>query len=111
MSESAPRLELLRFLRRVQEKQLQQTDRWIAQEEQREAAAARAARTRPPVDPDWCVSYGIGGDRKPLAVHVGDCGMAKHRKPVSQEQARRAMTEEGVEACAFCRPDTALGVL
>ncbi|WP_405808174.1 DUF6233 domain-containing protein [Streptomyces sp. NBC_00210] len=105
-----PRLELLRFLRRVQKQQLQQTDRWIAQEEQRAAAAERAARTRPPAEPGWCVSYGIGGDRRPIEVHIGDCGMAKHTKIVTQDQARQALTE-GVEPCQFCQPDTALGVL
>lgn len=110
MSENVPRLELLRFLRRVQEQQLQQTDRWIAQQEQREASEARAALSRPPVEPGWCVSYGIGADRRPIEVHIGDCGMAKHTKTVSEEQARQALTE-GVEACQFCRPDTALGLL
>ncbi|MCX4581993.1 hypothetical protein [Streptomyces sp. NBC_01481] len=58
-----PRLELLQFLRRVQEQQLQQTDRWIAQEEQRAAEQVRAERLQPPRDPGWCVSYGIGADR------------------------------------------------
>ncbi|WP_142217280.1 DUF6233 domain-containing protein [Streptomyces sp. SLBN-118] len=110
MSENVPRLELLRFLRRVQEQQLQQTDRWIHQEEQREAAAARAELTRPPADPGWCVSYGIGADRRPIEVHIGDCRMAKHRKAVSEEDARRAIGE-GLEACQFCRPDTVLGLL
>ncbi|WP_405597534.1 DUF6233 domain-containing protein [Streptomyces sp. NBC_01410] len=110
MSENLPRLELLRFLRRVQEQQLQQTDRWIVQEEQHAAEQARAERLQPPKDPGWCVSYGIGADRRPIEVHIGDCGMAKHRKVVSQEDARRAIGE-GVEACQFCRPDTALGLL
>jgi hypothetical protein len=105
-----PRLELLRFLRRVQVQQLEQTDRWIAAEEQRAAAAARAERVAPPADPGYVVSHGIGQDRRPFEVHVGDCRMAKRTKPVSQEQARRALAD-GVEACAFCRPDTALGLL
>ncbi|WUM89050.1 DUF6233 domain-containing protein [Streptomyces sp. NBC_00322] len=43
-------------------------------------------------------------------MQIGDCGMAKHRKVVSQEDARRAIGE-GVEACQFCRPDIALGLL
>ncbi|MCX4581994.1 DUF6233 domain-containing protein [Streptomyces sp. NBC_01481] len=36
--------------------------------------------------------------------------MAKHKKPVSQDQARAALAG-GVEPCQFCRPDTALGVV
>ncbi|MEU0087203.1 DUF6233 domain-containing protein [Streptomyces sp. NPDC006274] len=104
------RLEVLRFLRRVQEQQLQQTDRWIAQEQQRAAAAACAERTRPPADPGFVVSHGIGADRRPFEVHVGDCRMAKRTKPISPEQARRTLAD-GVEACQFCRPDTELGLL
>ncbi|MEU0371184.1 DUF6233 domain-containing protein [Streptomyces sp. NPDC006283] len=110
MSDSVPRLELLRFLRRVQQQQLQQTDRWIAQEEQRAATAGRAERTRPPKDPGFVVSHGIGEDRRPFEVHVGDCRMAKRTKPVPPIEARRLLTEN-VEACQFCRPDSELGML
>lgn len=102
-----PRLELLRFLRRVQAQQLEQTDRWIAAEEQRAAAAARAV---PPPDPGFVVSHGIGQDRRPFEVHVGDCRMAKRTKPVPPIEARRLLGE-GVEACQFCRPDSELGML
>ncbi|NUK23703.1 DUF6233 domain-containing protein [Streptomyces lunaelactis] len=105
-----PRLDLLRFLRRVQVQQLQQTDRWIAAEEQRAAAVARAERLLPPKDPGYVVSHGIGQDRRPVEVHVGDCGMAKRTKRVTADEARRALAN-GMEACQFCRPDTALGVL
>jgi hypothetical protein len=109
VSESVSRLELLRFLRRVQQ-QLEQTDRWIAAEEQRAAAVARAACVKPPADPGFVVSHGIGQDRRPFEVHVGDCRMAKRTRPVSSEQARQALAD-GVEACQLCRPDTDLGVL
>ncbi|MFK4225324.1 DUF6233 domain-containing protein [Streptomyces sp. NPDC019890] len=34
-----------------------------------------------------------------------------HTKPLTREQALRAITEEGITACAYCRPDTDLGVL
>ncbi|MGW0703832.1 DUF6233 domain-containing protein [Streptomyces sp. NPDC002867] len=109
MSE-VPRLDLLRFLRRVQEQQLAQTDRWIAAEEQRAAAAAHAERQAPPKDPGFVISHGIGTDRKPFEVHVGDCRMAKRTKIVPPVEARRLLAE-GVEACQFCRPDSELGVL
>jgi hypothetical protein len=110
VSEEIPRLTLLRFLRRVQEQQLEQTDRWIAAEEQRAAAAARAARVVPPADPGFVVSHGIGQDRRPFEVHVGDCRMAKRTQPVPPMEARRLLGE-GVEACQFCRPDSELGML
>lgn len=110
MSENLPRLERLRSVRQWLAWQLSRTDEQIRQEEQRAAEQARAERLQPPRDPGWCVSYGIGADRRPIEVHIGDCGMAKHRKVVSQEDARRAIGE-GVEPCQFCRPDTALGLL
>lgn len=110
MSENVSRLERLRSVRQWLAWQLDRTDQAIADEERQEAAAARAARTRPPAEPGWCLSYGIGADRRPVEVHLSDCGMAKRTKPVTQEEARRAITD-GVEACVFCRPDTALGVL
>jgi hypothetical protein len=110
VSESVSRLELLRFLRRVQQQQIEQTDRWIAAEELRAAAAVRAARIVPPADPGFVVSHGIGQDRRPFEVHVGDCRMAKRTTPVPPIEARRLLSE-GVEACQFCRPDSELGVL
>jgi hypothetical protein len=110
VSDNVPRLEFLRFLRRVQEQQIQQTDRWIAAEERRAAGAARAERVRPPADPAYALAHGIGESRRPFEVHTGECRMGKRTKPVTEEEARRALAE-GVEACQFCRPDTALGLL
>jgi hypothetical protein len=47
---------------------------------------------------------------RPFEVHVGDCRMAKRKKPVPPVEARRLLAE-GVEACQFCRPDSELGML
>jgi hypothetical protein len=110
MSESSvSRLDLLRFLERVQVGDLARTRDWIAAEEQR--LAAEETRLPAPPPPDWLIEHGIGAGRAPVRVHVGDCWDTRSRcKPASADLARRALAE-GVEACTHCRPDTALGVL
>ncbi|MEV6786659.1 DUF6233 domain-containing protein [Streptomyces sp. NPDC051098] len=101
------RLELLRFLQRVQLQQLDQTRRWLLQEEDR---AQRDAHVAPP-PPDWVVEYGIGAGRPPAYVHVGSCAMRGARsKPAGREEALRALAEQ-VDPCPICRPDRELGVL
>lgn len=105
-----PRLALLRFLRRVQEQQLAQTDRWIAEEERRTSLASQRVRRTASRDPGFVISHGIGAGRRPFEVHVGDCRMARRTKPVTPVEARELLVE-GVEPCQFCRPDSELGML
>ncbi|MGW6138099.1 DUF6233 domain-containing protein [Streptomyces sp. NPDC055140] len=108
-STSPTRLDLLRFLERVQVGDLDRTRRWIAAEERREAERQRGVQAGPPA-PDWLIEMGLGG-RDPVYVHVGGCHMAgKRSRGVDRDQALRAVTE-GVDACPHCRPDTELGVL
>ena len=105
------RLEMLRFLERYQLQQLEQTRRWISDEERREAEHRRGEQQRPPT-PDWVVELGLSGGA-PQAVHVGGCAMGgtqARTKPISLDQAVRALAD-GVRACTFCRPDTELGIL
>ncbi|MFE3526997.1 DUF6233 domain-containing protein [Streptomyces sp. NPDC059161] len=46
------------------------------------------------------------------AVHLDDCTMTSDRThPVSSHEARLALTDAQLESCAFCRPDTELGIL
>jgi hypothetical protein len=46
------------------------------------------------------------------AVHLDDCTMTSDRThPVSAHEARLALTDARLESCAFCRPDTELGIL
>ncbi|MGW0732507.1 DUF6233 domain-containing protein [Streptomyces sp. NPDC002851] len=94
------------------EQSLAQLDRWIADEERREAERLRGKEARPPV-PDWVVEVDIdiGAQRHPVTVHVGGCPMAGARRhAVDRDQAVRAIGA-GVEACSHCRPDTELGLL
>lgn len=108
MSDTVPRLALLRFLERVQEQDLARTRRWIAEEEQREAERQRGAQARPPT-PDWLLERGLNSRSTPVYVHVGGCwNAAKRADGVTREQALRALVE-GVPACSHCRPDTELG--
>jgi hypothetical protein len=114
VNESAPltRLDLLRFLERVQERDLARTRAWIKDEERREAERIRGEQARPP-DPDWLIEQGIGQGRPSVYVHAGHCDMAPkppRAKGITQDQARRALHER-VDACPHCRPDTELGVL
>ncbi|WP_369214691.1 DUF6233 domain-containing protein [Streptomyces flavofungini] len=103
------RLEKLRIVEGFLRHQLDQVDRWIIQEEQRQAEQQRGEQARPPA-PDWMIEQGLDG-RAAVYVHVGDCHMAgKRSRGVTREQARQALAA-GVDACPHCRPDTALGVL
>nr|WSZ19534.1 DUF6233 domain-containing protein [Streptomyces canus] len=110
MNDPGPsRLALLRFLERVQERDLARTRRWIAQEEQREAERQHGLAARPPA-PDWLIERGLS-QRNAVYVPVGGCWNAGSRsKGVERDQALRALAE-GVDACPQCRPDTALGIL
>ncbi|WP_060905261.1 DUF6233 domain-containing protein [Streptomyces scabiei] len=111
MHDSSPsRLDLLRFLERVQQRDLDRTRRWIAAEEQREQERRRGEERRPPA-PDWLIEQGLNRDAVPVYVHVGGCHMAgKRSRAAARDQAVRALTE-GVTPCPHCRPDTELGLL
>ncbi|MFJ4948677.1 DUF6233 domain-containing protein [Streptomyces sp. NPDC088760] len=116
MNEDRPltRLDMLRFARRVVEhqaaRQLALMDRWIADEERREAERQRRLAARQAA-PEWAIERGLNG-RSAVYVHVGGCtGAGGRTKGVGREQAVRALTDGGVPACPLCRPDTALGIL
>jgi hypothetical protein len=101
------RLALLRFLERVQRRDLARTQRWIAEEERREAERQRGLTSRPPA-PEWLLEWGLSG-RDAVYVHVGDCWNAGSRsKGIERDAARRALAD-GVKPCPQCRPDSALG--
>ncbi|MGA5032334.1 DUF6233 domain-containing protein [Streptomyces cellulosae] len=102
------RLAMLRFLERVQERDLARTRQWIAEEERREAERQRGMEARPPAR-DWLLERGLNKHSAPVYVHVGGCwNSGKRSDGVSREQALRALAE-GVPACSHCRPDTELG--
>jgi hypothetical protein len=104
------RLDMLRFLERVQAADLERTRRWIADEERRQAERRMGEERRPP-PPEWVLDYGLNRDALPIAVHVGECHMAgKRAKGVDRAAALRALSE-GVAACTHCRPDAELGFL
>ncbi|MGY5035122.1 DUF6233 domain-containing protein [Streptomyces sp. 900116325] len=110
MSDSPSRLAMLRFARRIAVQQVEQIDRWIADEERREAEREQGERARPPT-PDWIMELGIGVGSRPIEVHVGGCYAAgKRRRAITREQALAALAD-GIRACIHCRPDTELGVL
>lgn len=45
-------------------------------------------------------------------VHLDDCTMtSNYTHAVSAQDARLALTDAQLEPCAFCRPDTELGIL
>ncbi|WP_030989967.1 DUF6233 domain-containing protein [Streptomyces sp. NRRL WC-3744] len=107
------RLDALRFARRVVEqqavRQLGLIDRWIAEEERREAERRQGAKMRP-APPDWLIQYGLN-QANVDAVHVGGCWAAKKSgrcRPATREQALKALRDQ-VSPCVHCRPDTVLG--
>ncbi|MFC9602518.1 DUF6233 domain-containing protein [Streptomyces niveus] len=101
------RLKALRFLRNVQVRHLDQTDRWIADEERR--AAEQARRRPPPATPDWALERGKRA--LPKLVHTGRCWNSFFMQGITREQAIEALTRGGVPACPQCEPDKELGVL
>lgn len=72
------RLDMLRFLERVQVADLERTRRWIVEEERRQAEKQRGAAVRPPA-PDWLLELGLNREALPVSVHVGGCHMAGKR--------------------------------
>ncbi|MGW2485164.1 DUF6233 domain-containing protein [Streptomyces sp. NPDC001571] len=101
------RLDALRFLERIQTRDLDRTRRWIADEERRDIERQRRLAARPP-EPDWLIERGLTGQTA-VYVHQGPCHMAgKRSHAAQQDEALRALVE-GVDACPHCRPDTALG--
>lgn len=110
MSDTPSRLVMLHFARRIAVQQVEQIDRWIADEERREAEQQQGEERRPPT-PDWVVELSIGLGARPIEVHAGHCyAIGKRHRAISREQALAALAE-GIRACAHCRPDTELGVL
>ncbi|MFD3646359.1 DUF6233 domain-containing protein [Streptomyces cyaneofuscatus] len=106
--DEVPRLDLLRFLERVQERDLARTRAWIQAEEQRLAEAA--ARQPPPSPPDYVVQNGLG--RGPALVHQGFCEPQGARvRAIPADEARRLLSADMGLACQLCRPDTELGLL
>ncbi|WP_406368161.1 DUF6233 domain-containing protein [Streptomyces sp. NBC_01546] len=74
-----------------------------------ELAAEQSRRPLPP-PPDWkAESIRTAAGARPLRVHVGDCIMG-NGKPIDRDQARR-MLADNVEACPYCNPDNALGLM
>ncbi|MET9086182.1 DUF6233 domain-containing protein [Streptomyces sp. NPDC004237] len=114
MNDTSERLERLRFARRVVVQQataaLAQLDRWIADEERREAQRQRVEARRPK-PPEWLIE--VGPDRTNLvAVHTGDCwATGRLHRPLTRTEALEALTRHQVPPCDGCRPDSALGIL
>ncbi|MFI8499482.1 DUF6233 domain-containing protein [Streptomyces sp. NPDC085524] len=111
MSDSSPsRLDLLRFLERVQVGDLERTRGWIAAEEKRQAELS--ARLPPAPPPEWELELDLS--KHPTKVHVGGCtmgGKGFRSRPVTRTDALRLLGVDRLEACPYCRPDAELGVL
>ncbi|MFF6904509.1 DUF6233 domain-containing protein [Streptomyces sp. NPDC012389] len=103
------RLAMLQFARRIAVQQVDQIDRWIAIEEQREAEQQAAAARRAAAVPPWTI--GLTQDGRPEEVHAPGCMMAGQRRQrtATVDQAREALVQ-GIAPCSFCRPDTELGL-
>ncbi|MFF2206333.1 DUF6233 domain-containing protein [Streptomyces sp. NPDC058145] len=117
MNESRPltRIDMLRFARRVVEqqanRQLALIDRWIAEEERREAERRQGEERRPP-EPERLIQYGLNR-RNVDAVHAGGCCAARKSgrcRPATRGEVIDALRQQ-VPACPHCRPDTTLGIL
>ncbi|WP_371793055.1 DUF6233 domain-containing protein [Streptomyces sp. NBC_01471] len=116
---TAERLQMLQFLLRVQLQQVEQTRRWIeaAEREVQEEQRRQERAAQPP--PEWVAQNGVGAGPPTIHTTLGDsadtCWDAEvdyaRVRPISREQALRALTVEGAYPCIQCRPDTVLGLL
>ncbi|MFF1560829.1 DUF6233 domain-containing protein [Streptomyces sp. NPDC058279] len=107
MSGTKERLERWRAVQAWLTWQQYQVARTIAALEA--ALAEEQSRLPLPPPPDWkAEAIRTPGGPQVLRVHLGVCGMGKG-KPIGREQARR-MLADGVEACPYRGPDTALGM-
>ncbi|MFE6620504.1 DUF6233 domain-containing protein [Streptomyces sp. NPDC057740] len=49
---------------------------------------------------------------EPAVIHTTDCTMIEGTPhPIRPHEARAALTDPNIEPCAFCRPDSELGIL
>lgn len=49
---------------------------------------------------------------EPAVIHTADCTMIEgSTHPIRAHEARAALTDPNIEPCAFCRPDSELGIL
>jgi hypothetical protein len=103
-------LLFLRFLERVQLRDLERTRCWIADEERRETERRRGVAARP-APPDWLLELGLNGHSPPVYVHAGHCWNAgKRSRGLTRDGALRALAD-GVKPCTQCRPEAELGIL
>lgn len=100
----------------------------VAEGRQQSARPPQTPRHRPPPSPAALGPAPTRGERQSsgfkieqrrtptgpqeACVHLDDCTMAsQHTHSVTPHEARLALTDAQLEACAFCRPDTELGIL
>ncbi len=110
--EGDPYLVQLRFLERVQERDLARTRDWIRTREQQLAKEEEEARRRRRPPPAWIAETLMGRDGRPATVHQGGCiPVSGYRaRVISADEARRLLDADPGLACPICRPDTALGL-
>jgi len=110
VSDLPPDLPRLRTLETWLVMSLARVRQQIAVEEARQAEVAARLPLAP--RPEWELETDLG--RRPVRVHVGSCSMSgtgPRRRPLTREAALRALGVDRVEACPYCSPDVALGVL
>jgi hypothetical protein len=84
-------------------RQLALIDRWIAEEERRQAERLRGEQVRRAM-PEWLIQYGLNR-RNVDVVHTGDCWAAarsgRRCRPAIRQQALDALRRQ-VPACVQC---------
>lgn len=107
---ASSRLDLLRFLERVQIGDLERTRGWIAAEEQRLAEQTARLPAAPP--PEWQLELDLS--KHPSVVHAGGCtmgGKGWRMRAITRDTALHALGVDRIPACPYCSPDSLLGVL
>ncbi|MFD9721085.1 hypothetical protein [Streptomyces sp. NPDC059076] len=104
MPESS-RLDLLRFLERVQKQDLARTRRWIQEEQQRAQAEAQRAAA-PEAEPKAWRAYVPGDARQAVGLHRVDCRIEHpelETRNITTTEARKLRAMGAEMSCPECR--------
>ncbi|MER6122766.1 DUF6233 domain-containing protein [Streptomyces sp. NPDC001795] len=111
----------LRLQRDAVREALTHSEGWPASRQRRPDPPPHRRTTSPPFAPNRGERRSTGfvvqqkrtpNGPQPAVIHTDDCTMIEGTThPIRSDEARAALTDPNLEPCAFCRPDSGLGIL